>query len=111
MSCVVLTSRFLFGSDALVQSKRGPREVASVCLGLAGVDRQQDVEKLTAMVQHWFSPTTRVIVHNDAVAALASGTQGQLYGCVLIAGTGRGRQRSMACRLRCQDTLVANGWS
>lgn len=25
---------------------------------------------------------------NDAVAALASGTAGRLYGCVLIAGTG-----------------------
>ena len=31
---------------------------------------------------------TMVMVHNDAVPALVSGTEGQLEGCVLIAGTG-----------------------
>lgn len=30
----------------------------------------------------------KITVVNDAVAALASGTGGRLYGCVLIAGTG-----------------------
>lgn len=30
----------------------------------------------------------KITVVNDGVAALASGTAGRLYGCVLIAGTG-----------------------
>lgn len=33
-------------------------------------------------------PTVDVSVHNDAIAALATGTGGKLHGCVLIAGTG-----------------------
>lgn len=31
---------------------------------------------------------TTCYVYNDAIAALASGTAGKKYGCVLIAGTG-----------------------
>ena len=31
---------------------------------------------------------TLVLVYNDAVPALLSGTEGRLEGCVLIAGTG-----------------------
>ncbi|KAG6494944.1 hypothetical protein ZIOFF_042730 [Zingiber officinale] len=38
----------------------------------------------------WRDKTNKVTfyVENDAVAAMASGTMGKLYGCVLIAGTG-----------------------
>lgn len=35
-----------------------------------------------------FPGNVRLYVHNDAIAALASGTMGKLHGCVLIAGTG-----------------------
>ncbi|KDO44802.1 hypothetical protein CISIN_1g0175272mg, partial [Citrus sinensis] len=35
-----------------------------------------------------FPGNVRLYVHNDALAALASGTMGKLHGCVLIAGTG-----------------------
>lgn len=35
-----------------------------------------------------FSSHVKLYVQNDAVAALASGTMGELHGCVLIAGTG-----------------------
>lgn len=35
-----------------------------------------------------FPNDVRCFVHNDAVAAMASGTMGKLHGCVLIAGTG-----------------------
>ena len=31
---------------------------------------------------------TLILVYNDAVPALVSGTEGELEGCVLIAGTG-----------------------
>ena len=33
-------------------------------------------------------PDVPALIHNDAVIALASGTGGQLYGVVLISGTG-----------------------
>lgn len=35
-----------------------------------------------------FPLSVHVSVHNDSVAALASGTRGQIHGCVLISGTG-----------------------
>jgi len=35
-----------------------------------------------------FPNDVKCSVHNDAVAAMASGTMGKLHGCVLIAGTG-----------------------
>lgn len=35
-----------------------------------------------------FPSHVKLYVHNDALAALASGTMGKLHGCVLIAGTG-----------------------
>lgn len=35
-----------------------------------------------------FPNDVKCFVHNDAVAAMASGTMGKLHGCVLIAGTG-----------------------
>lgn len=79
--------------------------VRGVCLGLSGVDRPPDV----ALVETWMrqlkapaapaapaqgkSPAClpvdcEVIIHNDAVAALASGTLGALEGVVVISGTG-----------------------
>lgn len=35
-----------------------------------------------------FPEDVEIFVQNDAVAALASGSAGRLYGCVLVAGTG-----------------------
>ena len=35
-----------------------------------------------------FPSHVKLLVENDAVAAMASGTMGKLHGCVLIAGTG-----------------------
>lgn len=39
-------------------------------------------------IRDMFPGDVKLSVHNDAVAALASGTMGKLHGCVLIAGTG-----------------------
>eukprot|EP00897_Mesotaenium_endlicherianum_P009681 jgi/Mesen1/8741/ME000052S08173 len=62
--------------------------VRGLCLGMAGVDRPPDVQKVEAWLREIFAHEPHISVHNDAVAALASGTGGQLAGCVLIAGTG-----------------------
>ena len=66
-----------------------------MCLGLSGVDRAPDV----ILVQGWMRrlkdagdipEDCQIIIHNDAVAALASGTMGVLEGVVVISGTGKG---------------------
>lgn len=66
-----------------------------MCLGLAGVDTPSDIELVTARVRPWFPEGAIVLVYNDAVTALAAGTAGSLYGCVVIAGTGE----TMHCAL------------
>lgn len=68
------------GADALGRVK-------SICLGMSGVDRPDDI----ALVTSWMTeilPKAKSLVFNDAVAALASGTHGDLEGLVIIAGTG-----------------------
>lgn len=74
--------------DALLAVNCNSSQVVAVCLGLAGVDTPRDVELVTARVRPWFPEGTTVLVYNDAVTALAAGTAGSLYGCVVIAGTG-----------------------
>jgi N-acetylglucosamine kinase-like BadF-type ATPase len=61
-------------------------QVAAVYLGLAGVDREPQKQRMLDWVQgQW--PTSQVFVENDARIALASGG-GVREGIVLIAGTG-----------------------
>ncbi len=50
---------------------------------MAGVDRPEDKTR----VQGWVNevlPTKNITIDNDAVAALASGTHGRLFGVVVI---------------------------
>lgn len=61
--------------------------VDAICLGISGVDRPED----HARMKHWLDellPGVPALIHNDAVIALSSGTGGELYGIVLISGTG-----------------------
>jgi N-acetylglucosamine kinase-like BadF-type ATPase len=72
---------------ALANAGRESREVAAVCVAAAGVDRPSDY----TMMEAWLGailPDALHLVHNDAVAALASGTGGEVFGVVLISGTG-----------------------
>eukprot|EP01113_Clastostelium_recurvatum_P017770 TRINITY_DN2097_c0_g1_i1.p1 TRINITY_DN2097_c0_g1~~TRINITY_DN2097_c0_g1_i1.p1 ORF type:complete len:276 (-),score=41.87 TRINITY_DN2097_c0_g1_i1:238-1029(-) len=62
-------------------------DVAGVCLGMSGVDRPEDKALMTLWVKEVL-PHVQLSIHNDAVAALATGTEGRLYGVVVISGTG-----------------------
>jgi len=72
--------------QALADARVSPEAVAGICLCMAGVDRPAD-RALVSELARRIHPFPRVLVHNDAVAALAAGT-GRLLGVVVIAGTG-----------------------
>lgn len=76
----------------------------AVCLGIAGVDRADDLRTVGAIMRR-ISPGSRVLVVNDALVALEAGAPGS-PGIVIICGTGSiayGRNREgMAAR--------AGGW-
>jgi N-acetylmuramic acid 6-phosphate etherase len=69
------------------QAANIPRaKVASICLGLAGVDRQEGLD----VIHGWSareSVATNVLVSNDATLLLAAGTP-EGWGLAVIAGTG-----------------------
>jgi N-acetylglucosamine kinase-like BadF-type ATPase len=71
----------------LSQASAEPEEVVAIGVGMSGVGRPTDVQ----LVRGWMAemlPRAYAYVDNDAVAALASGTGGDLYGVVIISGTG-----------------------
>ncbi|CAH9145675.1 unnamed protein product [Cuscuta epithymum] len=74
--------------EALSISGKKQSCVRAVCLGLSGINHPSDQQKMLNWLRNIFPSDVKVYVHNDAVAALASGTMGKLSGCVLIAGTG-----------------------
>lgn len=77
---------------------------AAVCLGIAGVDREDDAETVRAIMRR-ISPGSRVLVVNDALIALVAGV-GSAAGIVVVAGTG-----SIAYGRNTQgDAARAGGW-
>ncbi|GAB4840707.1 hypothetical protein Ancab_021474 [Ancistrocladus abbreviatus] len=75
-------------AEALIKAGSTRDDVRAVCLGVSGVNQPKDQERILNWLRHIFPSLVEIYVHNDAVAALASGTMGKLHGCVLIAGTG-----------------------
>jgi N-acetylglucosamine kinase-like BadF-type ATPase len=59
---------------------------AAICLGIAGVDREDDARTVRAIMRR-ISPGSRVLVVNDALVALVAGA-GHGPGIVIVAGTG-----------------------
>lgn len=59
---------------------------AAVCLGIAGVDREDDAQIVRAIMRR-ISPGSRVLVVNDAMVALVAGA-GDAPGIVIMSGTG-----------------------
>ncbi|MBX3012920.1 MAG: hypothetical protein KF832_15500 [Caldilineaceae bacterium] len=73
--------------DALAAAGLTAAEISAVCAGMAGVDRPQE----RALVSGWFQelfPGVPPLIYNDALIALAAGTGGDLYGAVVVSGTG-----------------------
>ncbi|PIM98356.1 N-Acetylglucosamine kinase [Handroanthus impetiginosus] len=75
-------------AEALSRAGKNYSAVLAVCLGVSGVNNSSDQERVLNWMRDKFPGHVKIYVHNDAVAALASGTMGKLHGCVLIAGTG-----------------------
>ncbi|KAL2643801.1 hypothetical protein R1flu_011388 [Riccia fluitans] len=76
-------------AEALMQARIPRVDVQAVCLALSGVNTPPDAERFYLWLRDMFPHEgTKCYVCNDAEAALASGTAGRKYGCVLIAGTG-----------------------
>ncbi|MCO5577390.1 hypothetical protein L7F22_031222 [Adiantum nelumboides] len=75
-------------AEALMKAHRCRSAVQAVCLALSGVDNSSDQQCILQWLREIFPGDVSLAVHNDSVAALASGTLGRLHGCVLVAGTG-----------------------
>ncbi|KAK1307535.1 hypothetical protein QJS10_CPA09g00733 [Acorus calamus] len=75
-------------AEALLKSGSNHSSVRAVCLAVSGVNHPTDQQRILAWLKEMFPSHVKLLVQNDAVAALASGTLGKLHGCVLIAGTG-----------------------
>eukprot|EP01117_Protostelium_nocturnum_P009619 TRINITY_DN3433_c1_g3_i1.p1 TRINITY_DN3433_c1_g3~~TRINITY_DN3433_c1_g3_i1.p1 ORF type:complete len:325 (-),score=128.71 TRINITY_DN3433_c1_g3_i1:21-995(-) len=66
-------------------------QVVGVALGLSGVDRPDDKVKVNSWMDDLFGgrKDVKIGIYNDAIASLASGTEGKLANsAVLISGTG-----------------------
>jgi N-acetylglucosamine kinase len=72
----------------VMEAALGDRDLrpAVVCLGMAGVDRDDDARVVTGMVRR-LARGSRTLVVNDALVALVAGA-GASPGIVVIAGTG-----------------------
>ncbi|KAL1821310.1 hypothetical protein DCAR_0417708 [Daucus carota subsp. sativus] len=75
-------------AEALSKSGSTRSAVRAVCLAVSGVNHPTDQQRILNWLSAIFPSHVQLFVENDAVAALASGTLGELHGCVLIAGTG-----------------------
>jgi N-acetylglucosamine kinase-like BadF-type ATPase len=73
---------------ALMEEAIGDREIvpAAICLGIAGVDREDDARVVRAIMRR-IGYKSRTLVVNDALIALVAGA-GDAPGIVIIAGTG-----------------------
>ncbi len=73
--------------EALKSTGSAPDRVGLAGLGMAGVDRPAEKDRLGDWARRMFPNLRRCWVGNDALAALRAGA-GELAGVVLVAGTG-----------------------
>jgi len=75
---------------SLAVANKSTLQVRGICLCMSGVDRPDDIKKVKDVILEILPSiqNEKIFVHNDAVAALTSGTNGVLSGLVLISGTG-----------------------
>jgi N-acetylglucosamine kinase-like BadF-type ATPase len=82
----VARQRLIALMDALL-AHGGPGELAGIGLGMSGVGRPEERAQVAGWMQARF-PAVACFVDNDAVTALAAATGGDLFGIVVISGTG-----------------------
>ncbi|EGC37958.1 hypothetical protein DICPUDRAFT_46126 [Dictyostelium purpureum] len=70
------------------EDKEEDVQVKSICLGMSGVDREEDKKMVIGWISELLGPNVPCKIYNDAIIALASGTDGHLFGIVVICGTG-----------------------
>ena len=91
--------------EAMNQTDTKLEQMDTVYLSLAGCGRKNDQMRVYESLRSHFPQSSRIIVENDAMGALASGTWGE-PGLVLIAGTG-----SIAYSLNPSGKLLrVGGW-
>jgi N-acetylglucosamine kinase-like BadF-type ATPase len=73
--------------DALAAAGLPNAAINAVCIGSAGVDRPAERTLVNGWLAELF-PGVPMLIHNDALIALAAGTGGEPYGVVVISGTG-----------------------
>jgi N-acetylglucosamine kinase-like BadF-type ATPase len=78
---------FCLIEEVLEKSNTNPGQLDTVYFALAGGDRPTDKQRILRALDSLTRQKVRVVIENDAMAALASGTWGE-PGIVLIAGTG-----------------------
>src|SRR5438445_7570819 len=91
---------------AVMESAIGDRAIvpAAICLGIAGVDRQDEARTVRAIMQR-IGRRSRLLVVNDAMIALVAGAR-DAPGVVIIAGTGS----IVYGRNAAGDAARAGGW-
>lgn len=73
--------------EALTSAGAAPEEISSLGMGLSGVDRPDEQQRLWAWARSEYTTLTSCWIGNDALPALRQGA-GRLSGLILIAGTG-----------------------
>eukprot|EP01126_Amoeba_proteus_P052385 TRINITY_DN6322_c0_g1_i3.p1 TRINITY_DN6322_c0_g1~~TRINITY_DN6322_c0_g1_i3.p1 ORF type:complete len:316 (-),score=68.70 TRINITY_DN6322_c0_g1_i3:190-1137(-) len=64
-------------------------DVKGICLGMSGVDREEDKIECERMIRKIFThPSLQLLISNDANVACASGNNGSVQGICVISGTG-----------------------
>ncbi len=62
-------------------------DIGAICIGMAGMDYEEGTAtEIVAALKPELPEAAEVIVYDDAVISLASGTGGQLHGCVVVVG-------------------------
>jgi N-acetylglucosamine kinase-like BadF-type ATPase len=62
-------------------------DIGAICIGMAGMDYEEGTAtEIVSALKPELPEAAEVVVYDDAVIALASGTGGQLHGCVVVVG-------------------------
>ncbi|MEZ4864756.1 MAG: BadF/BadG/BcrA/BcrD ATPase family protein [Caldilineaceae bacterium] len=73
--------------EALASAGCQTAMIGAICVGMAGVDRPAERTLISSWI-HEILPGVPNEIQNDALIALAGGTQGDLFGVAAVSGTG-----------------------